>query len=475
MKKSYSNIKELCNIYTDLSSSDIEELYKIADIMPIFAELIGADVFIDCLTGDKNKAIVVAEAKPISENSNYDYSVVGQKALLENEPAALRTLNTGLPTRNLKAITQENKTVIQNTMPINNQLGAVIGVLIIEQDIKKHYMSTGQVTKMCQDLIGENKELFTYIEQNLHTLTQQLNESIILFNKQGISTYASSNARILYQKLGYRDDIIGMKFDNLALDGMTFRDVFDKQHHNIGEVNIGGLDLEIKYVLMKQRNKVVGINMLIQDVTEVKEKEKELILKSVAIQEIHHRVKNNLQTIASLLRLQSRRVKDEYVKKSLNDSINRIISMSVTHELLAQKGIDEVDIKTILEKIGANAINYTSIPSQSIYIKIEGDSIFVDSNDATAIALVVNELLQNSIEHGFENRRIGHITIGIDKGDPYSTISVMDDGKGYYLEDIEVKNLGLQIVERIVKDQLEGDISVRTSRNGTTTTFDFKI
>ena len=131
-------IRKLCKKYTELNESDIQKLEKISENLPIVADLVRADVFIDCVTSDPNAAIVVAEAKPSTYTSMYEYSVVGELAYRKNEPAALRTLEIGMPTRDLKAITQENKTVRQNVVPIYNDSNQVIGVLIMEQDIMKH-------------------------------------------------------------------------------------------------------------------------------------------------------------------------------------------------------------------------------------------------------------------------------------------------------------------------------------------------
>ena len=241
------------------------------------------------------------------------------------------------------------------------------------------------------------------------------------------------------------------------------------------EISAGNLDLEIKYSVMRQKGKVTGVNMIIKDITEVKEKEKELILKSVVIKEIHHRVKNNLQTIVSLLRLQSRRVDDDYLKKAFNESISRILSISVTHELLAQEGIDEVDIKSILKMISKNTLDYISTSDQSIEVNVSGDNFSVNSDKATSIALVVNELIQNSIEHGFKDRDHGYIEIIIYKGEIHSTISVEDDGSGFNVKDIKNNSLGLNIVEQIVKDKLEGDFIIDSGKEGTKIVFDFKI
>ncbi|WP_081722824.1 sensor histidine kinase [Schnuerera ultunensis] len=130
----------------------------------------------------------------------------------------------------------------------------------------------------------------------------------------------------------------------------------------------------------------------------------QFILKSVAIQEIHHRIKNNLQTISSLLRLQFRRMKDRNAKKALEESISRIVSVSITHELLSESGIVDVDIKILIERIADNGKDYLLEPNKNIDIKVLGNTFVVDSQYATSIALIANELIQNSIDDGFKTK-----------------------------------------------------------------------
>lgn len=98
----------------------------------------------------------------------------------------------------------------------------------------------------------------------------------------------------------------------------------------------------------------------------------------------------------------------------------------------------------------------------------------MDSDRATSIALVVNELIQNSIEHGFENREYGYIEIKIYRGEIHSTISVKDNGKGFDIKDIKRNSLGLNIVEQIIKDKFEGDFVIDSTEKGTKIVFDFK-
>lgn len=465
-------LRKLCETYTNLSSEDIKILENLEKELPIISDLVRADVFIDCLTNDPNTAIVVAEAKPSSGNSMYKYSVVGQMALQNNEPAVLRTLQIGVSTRDLKAITQENITVKQNVVPIKNNQNKTIGVLIMEQDASD-VMHQNKQMQMLAETTEQLTETLLSLTDNEHELTYHLNDAIIMFNNEGKAIYANPVAEELYKKLGYKDSIVGMSFDNLVLDRSSIEDIKTQNLFNIKEINLGKLTFQVKYIARRDKKKAEGFIMLIRDITEVKQKEKELILKSVAIREIHHRVKNNLQTIASLLRLQSRRINDEVTKKSYNESINRIISIAVTHEILAQNGVDEVDIKTIISKIVESTINYSLSPNYNIKISVNGDSFKVDSDKATSIALVVNELLQNSFEHAFNGKEAGNIDITIKKGIMYSSICVIDNGKGFDINKIRKGSLGLSIVESIVKDKLLGHLNIESNSYGTKTLFDF--
>jgi len=473
--KTNQSIRELCLKHTDLNEEDIIRLQNLANFLNIIADLVKADVFIDCLTRDPNIAIVVAEAKPSIYPSMYKHSVVGELALRENEPAALRTLETGMITRDLKAITQESANVKQNVVPIKNKVNKTIGVLIMEQDITediKHDRNMEILSETTQQLT-ETLLFFKEIDYE-NNITYHLNDAIIVFNGKGIAIYSNPVANKLYKNLGYKDDVIGMHFNNLVLNESTFNSVINGEKSKIFEVNVGNLALQVKYAIINNKDEINGLTMLIKDITEIKEKEKELILKSFAIREIHHRVKNNLQTVASIIRLQSRRIDDEAVKKYFEESINRILSIAVTHEILAQNGVDDVDIKTIIEKLKEYVVKYNMIPNKQIDIEIKGDSIYINSDKATSIALVVNELLQNSLQYAFVGEREGKVEVNIQKGLMYSNISVIDNGIGFDLNSIKPESLGLNIVKSIVKDKLMGNLNIISAENGTRIEFDFK-
>lgn len=465
-------LRSLCKTHTQLNDAEITYLETLGGFLPIIAEMVDADIFIDCITRNPDAAIVVAEAN--AKHSMYKDTVVGQLAYRKNEPAALRTLDIGIPTFELKAITQEDITVKQNVVAIRWE-EKVIGVLIMERDVTRDYADKRnmQILAETAEQLAQALMIQNATRNNTNHITNYVADAILIADQTGHMIYSNPGAQKLYEALGYRESIVGMHFDNVVLDSSTLMEIKDKEYLEIDEVRIGSLTLNIKYSIMKQNNQEVGLVIHIRDITDVKNKEKELILKSVAIREIHHRVKNNLQTIASLLRIQSRRITDENAKKAFQESINRVLSIAVTHELLAQNGVDDVDIKDILTNIVKGAMLFSKSMNFQLNVEIKGDSVNINSEKATSIALVVNELVQNCVEYAFVGRTEGDIIITIEKGEFVSTVIVADDGIGFQSSKVKIGSLGLSIVEQLIKDKLKGDFVILSGDQGTSIKFDF--
>ncbi|SCY23749.1 Two-component sensor histidine kinase, contains HisKA and HATPase domains [Desulfoluna spongiiphila] len=468
-------IEELCCKHNDLTAKDIAKLKSVAENLGMIADCTGADIFIDCITRDPDEAVVVAQAKPNSQESLYKGSVVGELAYRSKEPAVLRTLDVGMPTSDMWAVTQENKNVRQNVSPIKNDEGRVIGVLIAEKDITDHVKTKNNLSVLSRTTEQLMEALMTSRHRD-HNLPYHDSDGIVMFNESGISTYANPVAETIYRKLGYLDKLEGIHFSNMALDQVVFQDVLEKRQLSHNEVKVGSLVLNLKYAVMKNRDfNVSGVVMLMRDETDVKAKEKELILKSVAIREIHHRVKNNLQTIASLLRLQSRRVDNVSAKTAFSESISRVLSIAATHEILAQNGVDDVDLLTMLQRIKSSIVDYSVVGGKEVRISIQGDTFMCNSDTATSIALVTNEVIQNSLKHAFKGREKGTICVEICKASTYGNIVITDDGVGFDVGQVREGALGTRIVNSIVKDKLHGTLTTASGDGGTKVLFDFPL
>jgi two-component sensor histidine kinase len=205
---------------------------------------------------------------------------------------------------------------------------------------------------------------------------------------------------------------------------------------------------------------VDGVLVLVHNATETVQRQRELNVKSAIIQEVHHRVKNNLQTIAAVLRIQSRRCESGEARKQLTAAVNRILSMSVIHEYLSQDEHRPINIRDVCQRILGQAQQVTVNPGQHIEIAIEGPNIRLPASQATATALVVNELLVNAVEHGLRDRNYGEIRIALEDLGDEVRITLLDNGLGLpadFAPD-QSRSLGLQIVHTLVTDDLKGEL-----------------
>jgi len=178
-----------------------------------------------------------------------------------------------------------------------------------------------------------------------------------------------------------------------------------------------------------------------------------LMVRSAIIQEMHHRVKNSLQTVASLLRLQMHRPGEGTMAEMLRESINRIISIAAVHDLLSKEELDEV-AETILMLTGRSLIQ----PEQRVELRVNGEDISLPSSKASSVALVLNELVQNAEEHGIRGRDSGRIEVRIRRQDGHVVMEVVNDGNPIP-PDFDVKqsdSLGLQIVATLTQNDLGG-------------------
>jgi len=175
------------------------------------------------------------------------------------------------------------------------------------------------------------------------------------------------------------------------------------------------------------------------------------VMRGVLAQEIHHRVKNNLQTVASLLRLQARSADGVDPRKALDDSANRILAIAAVHEVLTERRHDDVELAQLLDRLRAMLVQGTGTPKQ---IEAKLEPISLDGNQATALALVFSELLQNALEHGGQT-----ITVELGRRNGEVVLAVADDGVG---TDGESTGTGLSIVGALVRDELRGTLTLRS-------------
>lgn len=194
---------------------------------------------------------------------------------------------------------------------------------------------------------------------------------------------------------------------------------------------------------------------------------------AVAMKEIHHRVKNNLQLVASILNIQARKSVDPQLRRAFRENTSRVLSIAAIHDILTTGDDgDQVELRPLLEKLRRNL--QSMLPQgQEILLSVQGDQMAVSSDKATSIALVVNELLTNALEHGFPGRQKGSVTVTLLRGRERATITVEDDGRGFSLGEKQEDSLGLDLISTIVRDKLGGKLQLQSGPEGTKAMFDF--
>lgn len=190
-----------------------------------------------------------------------------------------------------------------------------------------------------------------------------------------------------------------------------------------------------------------------------------LVTNAAVVREMHHRIKNNLQTVAMLLRMQEGQSENAAASAILRASNSRILSIAAVHEVLSQQGFRLVDVKDVAQRIVRLTAQNMVRPDLQITIAVEGESVILPSRPATSLALVINELLQNALEHAFQGRTEGNVRILLGPGPEGILVEVCDDGVGF--NGGAPESLGLEIVRTLVQDDLRGTLDFHTSAAGT--------
>lgn len=201
-----------------------------------------------------------------------------------------------------------------------------------------------------------------------------------------------------------------------------------------------------------------------------------LMVKGALLQEMHHRVKNNLQTIASLLRLQTHYAADKSPVEVLNESISRVLAVAAVHDLLSREDLDTISVRKIANSIVTSAQQSFTLPGKHIAMRVEGPDLLLGSHQANSVALILNELVQNAAEHGFEHASQGTVLVRLQEDGPERwRLEVRNDGDplppGFDPKDRD--SLGLKIVESLARGDLNGDFSLTTDGGETVAAVSF--
>jgi two-component sensor histidine kinase len=452
-----TKITELCKDYTDLTDEDVQILVEYDETIDSIALLTSNDIFIDALTSNQQDSVVLAWARP-EKKSLYNKSVVGDLAYKENEPGVYKTIKTGKISRAIIGVSQEGIPIAQTVVPIRNR-EKIIGVLIMERDITREIEQEQEVNVL--------KETVEFLKKSLMELNiaesyfaDWFNNGIFVLNSECKIIYVNKAAHDMFVRVECKEPI-GNDLSKLLGSFMDLNDMLGKiisptelaLRDEIYSVHLHPIGLQ---------DELEGAVIIMQDMTELRIKERELQGKDMLIREVHHRVKNNLQNIAAILQLQMRRTNSEEARNAFQASISRILSIAAAQNVFSRQNIDMIKLKELLSYVLNTTLDSYKFEYQNIIAAVEGRNLEISSSQAIPVALIANEVISNSMKHGIRGEESGEIRININESENMIRMEFYDSGKNELVIDSnDESKLGLQIVKALTTEQLGGTFTVR--------------
>ena len=352
--------------FTDLSDEDMGILLEMAHSLPVVGNLESGDTYINVLTRNGESMVVAQYRHP--DCDLYKRSIIGDIEKKEDEPAVYRALEKGISGRGLIGIIDDGRLLVRHTVsPILSKDGRVIGSLTYE------YPNAAMDT---EPIRIKNKEGETRLFRNqLSKAVSCLQDALLFYDKEGICVFANTKAEELYQEAGYSMPLVGRNVIDLQLTDASRAEILGQNGTIKKEVEIAGHILEATLSGIWEEEICHGFAAVYRDKTRVRQLEDEVASRVALIHEVHHRVKNNLQTIISLVGLEAAQTKNEEVKTFSKTIISRVRSISVTHDLLAHTGTDSVNLKTMLMRVVDGSLETNSVGQCHIRADISGDDL----------------------------------------------------------------------------------------------------
>lgn len=360
--------------------------------------------------------------------------------------------------------------IVSQCIPVK-RLGKVIAVIdrrhitsarLVHGELERTYLRLfEQFAKMITQ--GEFPFEGTDIEE-----APRVGDGVLVLDETKTITFMSPNAVSAMHRLGLHLIRVGDLFGQTGLRFSAPDRAFASRRPVIEEIEQrADVTLMMHAIPLLEQGNVTGALVLLRDISELRRRDRMLLSKDATIREVHHRVKNNLQTISSLLRLQARRLSSTDGQAALREAERRIRSIAVVHEILSREIGDQVSFPEIVSAI-VKLAEESILPDCPVRIEVSGSAKDLDAGVATPLALVIAELLQNSIEHGFVGSKViesgesGLIEIYLDQKDESIDMVLSDNGVGFPPDfDIgRTSSLGLLIVTDIVESQLGGTMTI---------------
>ncbi len=467
-----------------IAAQDLDWLHALVSDWELLADLSFADLALWAPLPARHSWIALAQVRPTTGPTVFDEDIVGTVRAGRAQPLLAAAVKEGRVCREGDPEWRLGVPIRHETIPVCHD-GRVIAVIERSTNLD----SARTPSRMDLAYLKAADDLAQMIAAGLfpgpasspaHVQSPRVNDGMLRLGRSGKVNYASPNALSAYRRLGLTADLTGRELgpltarlcastsprDDSLMLAASGRALLET------EVEANGSVVQMRTIPLVVDGAAAGALILLRDVTELRHRERELITKDATIREIHHRVKNNLQTVAALLRLQARRTAVPEASGALHEAVRRVGSIALVHETLSRASGEVVEFDDIARRIAAMA-GELSAPEAKITPKLTGGFGELSAQVATPLALVLTELLHNAVQHGLARPgapATGTLELIADRRRDRLAVTVADNGAGFPDEfDLDsTSSLGLQIVRTLVESELAGTLTISGRPGGGT-------
>ncbi|HEX6233157.1 MAG TPA: histidine kinase N-terminal domain-containing protein [Jiangellaceae bacterium] len=465
--------------HTDLTEADLEWLHALVADWQLLADLSFADLVLWVPDRDGTRYWAAAQMRPTTGPTAYVEDLVGTYLERGRRPMVDQAYDEGAIRREGDPEWWDDVPVRVETIPVKrDRVIAVIARntnLVAARTPSRLELAYLECASQLARLIAEGRFPQPGTDMGRRG-APRVGDGLVRLDESGTATYASPNAMSCFRRLGLTADLVGRDLGGVVAElaprpgavDEAFEVVVGGRAHRRTEIEANGTSLALRAIPLQPGGVHVGAIVLCRDVTEVRRRERELVTKDATIREIHHRVKNNLQTVAALLRLQARRLHVPEGRAALEEAVRRVGTIAIVHETLAQTVDDTMDFDDVADRL-LNMVAEVSTAEPLVKVHRSGEFGVLAAGVATPLAMALTEVLQNAVEHGLGGNE-GHVELTVDRLAGRLRVVVEDDGRGLPAGfDLDASGrLGLQIVRTLVVGELAGSLEITPRPTGGT-------
>ena len=453
---------------SDLNKRECEHLRSLCFSWQVLADLSFSDLLLYVRVRGQERFEIVAQLRPFTSQTLYPQDMVDARVTQPEQPVVERAFREGRIWSQEDPVLVDGIPIRMDAVPVGFG-GRAIAVVTKEGSpaTSRRPGRLEQVYLQCAENVSQMicDGTFPCRDVPANREWPRVSDGLLVLDEDARITWASPNALSSLHLLGVKQNILGRGLDELGLGPTPVTRALGDGRMADGELVRGDSHINLRVLPFIHEGAVTGGLVMARDVSELRQKDRMLSVKDATIREIHHRVKNNLQTIASLLRLQGRRVLSEEARLALQESVMRVGSIALVHETLSEGPQDVAEFADIANRICHMVSDGLISPDMRVEIKMSGRTGPLGADIATPLAVTVTELIQNSIEHAFPDGRSGAIGVELAREDSQIVVAVWDDGVGLTESPDKRTRLGLHIVRSLI-GELGGSFS-QSSNGGT--------